>query len=543
MTEKELTSMTFEEVVRFALERDRAASDAEQRVELLASELRLMRHKRFGASSERFVAGQTSIDFDDEVEAVAEEAAAETVTVTYSRRKPAKKKVRSLDDSDLEEVFEDAELPEDRRVCACCGGELHDMGHDCRTTFETVPARHYKRTVRIHKYACRACERAGRPQRIVRADAKPSLLPGSFASASAVSHIMADKFVRHIPLDRQEKSMAYDGVFLSKQTMSNWLVECTESYLAPLYDLMREDLVSCEVVHADETPVKILHPPGYEGKKAKKKKGAGKNKGHTPDSCYMWAYRTAPYYEHRIAIYDHQPTRSGSCPRAFLAGFKGYLQTDGYDGYNAVPDAVRVGCWAHARRKFHDALVGLPEKTGDYALALEGLAKCDDLFDLERKFAGMTPEERHAARLEESAPLVEDMRKWAKEKKPETRPKSLVGKALNYLEGEWPTLTVFLEDGRVELSNNAAERSVRPVAVGRKNWLFSNTMGGAKTSATILSIVETAKINGLNPEAYLRFLLETVPSSSLSELPSLLPWGSGVPESVKARERKSASAS
>ncbi len=201
---------------------------------------------------------------------------------------------------------------------------------------------------------------------------------------------------------------------------------------------------------------------------------------------------------------------------------------------------MRVGCWAHARRKFYDAVVGLPAGTDDHELALKGLSMCDGLFAVERETAGMEPAERAAVRAERSAPIVEKMAEWIAEKKPAVRLKSLLGKALAYAENEWATLRVFLEDGRVELSNNAAERNVRPVTIGRKNWLFSNTIDGARTSATILSIVETAKINGLNPEAYLRFLLETVPSTPLSDLPGLLPWGESVPESAKASRRPDA---
>lgn len=534
MTETTRTNPSYEEMAQMLADERRARIEAEQRIELLTAELRLARHKRFAPSREKVAEGQIemSLDLDNEVEAIAaqDDAEGESVTITYKRRKASGKRARTLDDSDLEEVVEEIEIPEGERVCGCCGGKLHDIGYECRTTLEFVPAAYVKLVKRIHKYACRCCERENRPQSIVRAPAEPSLVAGSFASPSIVAHVMAEKFVRHTPLDRQEKSMAYDRVYLSKQTMSNWLVTCTDLYLVPVFELLREELVRCGVVHADETPVKILHPKA-DGNAPPPRKGGGP----APSSCYMWTYRTAPCFDHPISLYDHRPSRRGECARDFLRGFSGYLQTDGFDGYNKVPGAVRVGCWAHARRKFHEAYVA--KGTKEYKLALEGLAMCDKLFALEREFSKMTPEERLEARREKSAPVVNAMARWIAEVRPAVRPKSNLGEALTYALNEWPTLTVFLEDGRLELSNNAAERNVRPVAVGRKNWLFSNSMDGAKTSATIFSIVETAKANGLNPEAYLRFLLETVPSTPLSELPKLLPWGESVPESVRAGKR------
>lgn len=511
-------------------EKDETISSLSRTIDALQAEVRLLRAKRFAPSSERLkpAEGQAGL-FDDEIESIMEEAGAEELaTVTYKRRKPKGKRVRTLDDSDLEEEIIEVELPEAERVCKCCDGRLHDMGYDSRSTLEHQPARRWKRTVRIHKYSCPCCEKEGRAQSIVRAEAEPALIPGSFASPSIVAHIMSEKFAKHMPLDRQEKAMANEGVFLSKQTMSNWLVACTESYLAPIYDIMHGELVAeCKVVNADETPVKILNPKARH-------KGEPDPK---PTACHMWAYRSGAYYEHRIALYDHQPSRAGECARDFLRGFEGVLQTDGFPGYGKVPGVTHAGCWAHARRYLHDATIAHQKGTRDHELAMEGLRRCNEIFLLERRFAKLSPEMRLRARQRKSAKAVESLYGWIRDVSPVVRPTTKLGEALNYLVNQRESLTVFLGDGRVECSNNAAERSIRPVACGRKNWLFANTMRGAKTSATIASIVETAKLNGLNPEAYLRFLLETVPSAKLSELPSLLPWGESVPESCRARRR------
>lgn len=518
------------EMRRALEERDARISSMSRTIDALQDELRLQRAKRFASTSERLrPEGQQELEFDDEVERIIDELKEEDLTtVTYKRRKAKEKRMRTLDDSDLEEVIVDVEIPEHERICKCCSGKLRDMGFDSRSTLEYEPARYWKQTTRTHKYGCPECDKEGRPQKIVRAEAEPALMPGSFASPSVVAHVMAEKFVKHMPLDRQEKAMAYERVYLSKQTMSNWMCECTHLYLLPLYELMHRELVTeCEVIHADETPVKILHPKARPG-------GAPDPK---PTSCYMWAYRSGEYYEHKMALYDHQPTRSGECAREFLRGFSDVLQTDGFSGYGKVPGVTHAGCWAHARRYFHDATIAHAKGTPNHQLAIMGLVRCDEVFALERKFAEMKPEERLAARREKTAKVIDSLYSWIAEVTPRVRPSTKLGEALTYLVNQREPLTVFLDDGRVECSNNAAERSIRPVACGRRNWLFSNTMRGAETSATIISIVETAKLNELNPEAYLRFLLETVPSTSLSELPRLLPWGDLVPDWCRAVRR------
>ena len=240
----------------------------------------------------------------------------------------------------------------------------------------------------------------------------------------------------------------------------------------------------------------------------------------------MWLYRTGCVGP-PIVLFDYQPSRSAENPREFLKGFKGYLHVDGYAGYHNIPDAVLAGCWAHFRRKFDEALKGLPSKKHSGSRAREGLQRIDRLFAIERSLKNCTPEERLKERNVKSRPLVEDLRKWLEDIESAVLPKSLFGLAVKYGLQQWPKLMRFLEDGRIEISNNRAERSIKPFVIGRKNWLFANTPKGARASAVIYSLVETAKENKLAPYTYLNHLFERLPnleSRSADTLDQLLPW-------------------
>lgn len=536
MGNEELTNLTKDELIQLVVERDQAVKDAEKRIDLLVSELKLERHKKYGRTSEKLSEGQIELFVVNEIEAIADSAKDEDdtlETITYKRRKPKEKRRRTLDDSNLEEVFVDIELPEDERICPCCGGELHDIGVETSSTLEVEPVRYYKRTRRIHKYACRTCEHEHRGQTIVKASAEPALIPGSFASPSVVAHLMTEKYVCFVPLDRQERVLAHEHIYLSKQTMSNWMIACSDAYLEPLYDLLHKDLVAQDIVMADETPMKILHPVVSPEEKTSDNSPPGKPP--SSKSCHIWVYRTSKFSDKQIIMYDHRATRSGACAHNFLRGHTGYVQCDGYSGYNKVGKDIKLaGCWAHARRKFHDAYVLATKGTREYECTKQALAYFAALFKLERKFEKLNAQQRYLARAKESTQVLSEFRKWAEANRNKVRPNTKCGEAFTYLFNQWGALTVFLEDGRIELSNNASERSVKQAVMLRKNSLFVNTMSGAKSSSIILSIVETAKANKLSPESYLRFLFETVPSTPISELPELLPWGNRIPESVRS---------
>jgi len=281
--------------------------------------------------------------------------------------------------------------------------------------------------------------------------------------------------------------------------MSNWLLKATEDWLEPLYDRMKEILCAGQVLHADETTLQVLHEPG--------KKPQSKS--------YMWLYRTGSDAHRPIVLYEYQPDRGKKRPQNFLKDFKGYLHADGYDGYHDLPaDIIVVGCWAHARRKFDEALKLLPEKARPDSQVMEGIRRIGQLYRLEEEFRKLSREdnfkERFEARQRRSKPLIDAFFNWCANVNP--MPKTPLGKAVQYCQGQCFWLEHFLLDGRLEIDNNRAERSIKPFVIGRKNWLFSNTPGGARASAVLYSVIETAKENGLNPFEYLTFVFRNAPN-------------------------------
>ena len=314
---------------------------------------------------------------------------------------------------------------------------------------------------------------------------------------------------------RQEQEWNRNGIPLSRQTMSNWLLKCTEDHLVPVYNRLHASLIDHEILHADETTLQVLHE---EGKPAQSK-------------SYMWLYRTSGDALRPIVLYDYQPDRKAERPKAFLQGFRGYLHTDGYPGYHKLTDAITViGCWAHARRKFDEALKGLPEKAQAGSLAQRAKQYCDRLFELERGFADLSVQERYLKRQELSKPIIDDFFCWLRAKNTST--KSSFGSAAQYALGQQKYLMRYLADGRLEISNNRAERSIKPFVIGRKNFLFANTARGARASAMMYSLIETAKENALNPYDYLVSVFMSAPDLDLKRNPelvdSLLPFPSSV---------------
>ena len=310
----------------------------------------------------------------------------------------------------------------------------------------------------------------------------------------------AKKFA--IPLYRLEKEYERQGLKLSRQTMSNWLLRASEDWLEPIYDALHAQLCRQHVLHADETTLQVLHE---KDKSAKSK-------------SYMWLYRTSGDAAKPIVLYDYQPSQKAENAEAFLNGFTGWLHADGYQGYHRLPAQIRVvGCLAHARRKFDEALTAVPKEQQAASKSAEALGYFAKLAQLEESFAELTAEERYTKRLEQEKPVLEALLAWANALKSKTAPKSALGKAVHYLLVQRPYLERYLEDGRLEQTNNRAERSMKPFVMGRKNWLFSNTPGGATSSAVIYSLVETARESGLDPYRYLRWVFETAPALSVQD--------------------------
>ena len=329
-----------------------------------------------------------------------------------------------------------------------------------------------------------------------------------YAAPEAVAYIAVQKFVMGSPLYRQEQEWNRQGLMLSRQTMSNWLIYCSDNWGLPVYLALKAEEMKHDLLHADETELQVLHETNRTAQQ----------------KSYMWLYRTSGDAEHPIVLYDYAPGRGQEYPNAFLEGFHGYLQTDGYSGYHGLKGVTHVGCWARARRKFDEACRAMP-KGKRSPTAEQGVAYCTQLFELEKEFRDLTPEERKKQRLERGKPILDAMLAWANTRN--AAPKSALGKALTYLKNQWPYLNSYLLDGRIELSNNRAERSIKPFVISRKNFLFANTARGAKSSAVIFSLIETAKENGLDPYRYLTWVFTEAPRLSQSDpgwASKLLPW-------------------
>jgi len=509
----ELKRIIAEKDARIA-ELERKQSELEKLVIYMSEQMRLSKLRQFAPTSEKAVWPE-QIGLFNEAEGMADpgEPEPEIQKITYCRRKHAGKRETDLEGLPVETV--EHKLPEEERFCSECGGELHEMGHDIRRELKIVPAQvlvvEHKRAV----YSCRNCENNNDHVPMVKAPMPEALISGSLASPSAVAHIISQKFVMHTPLYRQEKDLKRQGVALSRQTMANWIIRCAQDWLMPLYKRLLLLLLAHTVLHADETVVQVLNEPGRPA----------------TTNSYMWLYRTSGDTDRHIILFEYQPTRSGEHPRRFLSDFKGILHADGYAAYHTLPDVTVVGCWVHMRRKFADALKVLPADGRPDSIAQDAIMRIGRLFHLEDQWAELRPEERYARRLEESKPLAEDFFAWLETL--DVLPKSALGRAIRYALDQRPWLMNVYLDGRAELSNNRIENSVRPFALGRKNWLFCNTVNGATASSIIYSIIETAAANGLKPFEYLKFLFETVPNTATSGLDALLPWGDAVPERCK----------
>ena len=310
-----------------------------------------------------------------------------------------------------------------------------------------------------------------------------------------------------MPLYRLEQDFLRRGVFINRQNMSNW-IHMVVPFLEPIYNSLKLKLLEHDVIHSDDTVLQVLNEPG---KTARQK-------------STMWIYRTSGDSVNPIAFYEYQPNRRSENIKNFLGGFSGYCHTDGFIGYHNLENITIVGCWAHLRRKFNDAC---KITKADDSPAKIGLDYCNRLFELERKFADMTADQRYAALLEFSKPVADEFFAWAASIF--VASKTATHTAITYAINQRKWLGNVFLDGRLELSNNRAERTVKPFVMGRKNWLFNNSQAGAKASAVIFTIIETAKENNLNPYEYMKYLLEQLPSTPISKIDELLPWSVKLP--------------
>ena len=485
------------------------------RIAILEEQLRLAAHLRFAPKSEK-LGRHDQPDLFNEAEAAvpaADAAEPETPAITVPEYTRARGKRKPIDAS-LARVRVEHDLPETAKTCPC-GCTLTRIGEAVSEQYDIEPA---KARVIQHvrfKYACRSCEGAshdGKAVTIAPLPAQP--IPKSNASPGLLAYIATAKFQDGLPLYRLEGILARSGIELSRATAASWMIRLGR-LVTPIINLLDETQLAYDVLQMDETSVQVL-----------------KEDGRAADAkSFMWVRRGGTPGQ-PIILFDYAPTRAASVPMRVLADYKGFLQSDGYAGYNkpgSRDGVMHVGCLAHARRKFHDAVkaqhaVGA---SGEKGLAPEALALIRKLYAIEKaaREAKLTATQRFQLRNEKARPVWQELRAWLDRNLGTVPPGSLTGKALNYLASEWPLLVRVLDDGRLEVDNNLCENAIRPFVMGRKAWLFSDTPRGAEASARLYGLIETAKANGLVPYDYLKRLFAELPKAqTLADIEALLPW-------------------
>lgn len=479
---------------------ERVNQQLSDKLQQLLERYNLKKYQKFSPSSETYE-GEGEVLNEAEQLIEDESVATEPDTQTTESAKKAAKPRRPRIAPELPRV--DVIHDIDDKTCACCGHALHQMGEEVSEQIEFVPAQiRVLRNVRL-KYSCRQCETTDTKVDIKIADVPPAVIPKSMTTPSLLAQIISSKMHYGLPLYRQEQLFNQAGIELSRQTMSRWLISCAEK-LKPLLALMKAELLKQPVLWADETTVNVLDVE--------------------KSTCYMWVYgcglekSTGP----KLVLFDYQDSRSSKHPTDFLAGFNGYLQVDGYAGYEKT-HATLVGCWAHARRKFVEAQKAQGKgKTGKADVALNHIQK---LYALESKLKTAPPDKKYEARQTLAKPLLAQLKSWLDKSSESVTKESLLGAAITYSLNQWPKLVRYLDDGCLNIDNNRAERAIKPFVIGRKAWLFANTKTGAQASAALYSLVETSKINGLEPYDYLCRLLTELPKANTQEkLQQLLPY-------------------
>ncbi|MCP3663820.1 MAG: IS66 family transposase, partial [Gammaproteobacteria bacterium] len=486
----------------------------------LVEAIRLARHQHFGRRSEKLDpdTGQLSLLFNeaetladheskdkgaDEIDPGVDTNSEETTTVeAYQRKKntggrrklpdhyPRVEIVHTLDESDCQ--------------CQHCQGELKAIGEKVSEQIDLVPMtvrviRHIRKT-----YRCSSCKDG-----IQTAQMPEQPIPGSISSPGTLAHVAIDKYINGLPLYRQEAQFKRLDIPLTRSTLANWMIKAGV-LVQPLINLLHDTLLGYDIIQMDETRCQVLKEPGK-----------------SPQSqSFMWVQRGGPP-DQTIVLYDYAATRSQDNPITLLGDYAGYLQIDGYEGYNQVIKQNKItplGCMAHVRRKFDQALKVLPHKSRKGSLAQQALQRIQLLYKIEKQAKSLDHEQRHKMRQTSAKPVQKALRQWLDQHLPVVVKQSALGKAMHYMDKQWPRLITYIEDGRLNIDNNLCENAIRPFVIGRKNHLFSDTVSGAKASANLYSLIETAKANNIEPYAYLKQVFTELPrAKTVEQIEALLP--------------------
>ncbi len=465
-------------------------------IEKLRLELARLRRIKFGRSSEKLAQQINQLELVlEELEASRAQLPPVPAVLAPRQPRPVRKPLP-------EHLPRESVVHEPACQCPQCGAPMTKLGEDVSEMLEYVPER-FKviRHVRP-KLSCTQCDT------IVQAPAPSRPIARGMAGPGLLAHVLVSKYADHLPLYRQAQIYEREGVELERSTLADW-VGGAASLLEPLVDALGKYVLAAEKLHADDTPVPVLEP------------GRGSTK-----TGRLWTYvrdaRPAGNESPAAVWFQYSPDRKGERPRSHLRRFNGILQADGYAGFDQLYEGgaiVEAACWAHVRRKFHDIYAA-----NDSPIALEAMHRIGALYAIETEIRGKLRGERQAARQARAGPLLDDLHVWMQATLSQLSSKSELALAIRYALSRWPALTRYRDDGRIEIDNNAAERSLRAVALGRKNSLFAGSDAGGERAAAIYSLIGTAKLNALDPEAYLRSVLERIADHPINQVDQLLPW-------------------
>lgn len=497
----------YEEYVKNRTEAQLAKKLAEEN-EYLRNQVALFKRKEFGASSEQFTSPPIEVEDTATNNAAVNLSTADLANQDKKLRLVSSNAGRKPLPDYLPRERVEYKLPIEKQICECCSGKLREIGEEVTEQLTLVPA-YYKVIQHVRqKYVCRSCDK------FVTAEGNKQLITGSsHASPELLADIAAKKYYYGLPFYRLENIAKQSGIPLSRTNMANWMNRLAERNLLCIYELLKSEIRNQEIIHADETSFQVLKEPG-----------------RPPQSTsYMWLYRSANTSSKQVVIFEYQPTRSREHPLSFLTGdynnkFNGYLLTDGYAGYNKLPNVIRVGCMAHLRRKFDEALKILPAGA-DGSHAQQAMGMIGELYAIEANIKDQPDAFKYAARQSQSLPVLHKLKLWLDERYPNVLSKNPLGRAIRYAVEQWDYVYSYILDGRLAIDNNIAEREIKAFVIGRKNWLFSDSVDGAKANAIMYSLVQTALANGLDPYKYLLHVFTQLPHIKNSkELESLLPW-------------------
>lgn len=517
---------TVKHLVDALTQKDKALADMQTRLDEMTEELKLLRKKLFGSSTEHMSNPYVNSDqltiypfLGIEPEKDPEPIEAEYIEIQgYTKSKKAKSTLKEqFSNIPVKQVFIDS-LSDEDKLCPTCGTAMQPIGTEIirREVIHVKPSMYMLEYVGT-TYGCPVCKDTEDPQFVKDNKAPAALIKGSYTSPSLTSWVLYEKFAKSVPFYRLEKSLEELGAKISRTTMANWAIQCNSLYFKHLTDYFHRELLKRKYLMMDETPIQVLHEPG-----------------RTPESkSYVWLMRSGNDGLPPIIYYRYAPTRSGDVALELTDGIQPgtYLMCDGFSGYNKLKDVRRCTCYAHIRRYFYEAIPAGHDRDITNP-AVQGVMYCNKLFSYENKYAERhyKPETIKKRRLKDEEPVIEAFLDWAD--KQVVTGNSKFSKALTYFKNRRNDLMTYLEDGHCSLSNNWSENSIRPVTVGRKNWLFSSSVDGAEASMNIYTIIEMAKLHGLNRQKYIEYILEHRPSAEMTdeELSLLAPWNKDVQE-------------